>query len=86
LWTTARELRIPLDTRLEELYDIPHTISFVMRKKIQADNLSELPKDKRPPIKMIWEGTPEEIDTFLERVYGKNEDTTTDILIENIEG
>ena len=57
-----------------------------MRKKIQVDNLSELPKEKRPPIKMMWEGTPEEIDTFLERVYGKNEDTTTDILIENIEG
>jgi len=35
---------------------------------------------------MMWESSPEEIDRFLERVYGKNEDTTTDVLITDIEG
>ena len=79
-------MRIPLVTCLEELYDIPHTISFVIRKKIQVDNFNELPKEKRPTVKMMWESSPEEIDRFLERVYGKNEDTTTDVLITDIEG
>jgi len=86
MWTTAKELRVPLDTKLTELQDLPHTISFVIRKRIQVDNLNALPKEKRPTIKMMWEGTSEEIDEFLERVYGKDEPTTTDIIISEIEG
>lgn len=82
----ARALRIPLDIRLKEIVDIPHTISFVIRKRMQADNLNELPKDKRPPIKMIWEGSPEELDDFLEKVYGTKEKLTTDIVIDDVEG
>lgn len=86
MWTTAKELRVPLDTKLTELQDLPHTISFVIRKRIQVDNLNQLPKEKRPTVKMMWEGTSEEIDEFLERVYGKDEPTTTDIIISEIEG
>lgn len=29
----------------------------------------ELPKDKRPTEKMIWDGSAEEIDRWLERVF-----------------
>ena len=79
-------MRIPLDTRLEKLQDIPHTISHVIRKRIQVDNLNQLPKDKRPTIKMMWESTSEEIDLFLERAYGGKEDITTEITISDIEG
>jgi len=86
MWTTAKELRVPLDTKLTELQDLPHTVSFVIRKRIQVDNLNQLPKEKRPTVKMMWEGTSEEIDEFLERVYGKDEPTTTDIIISEIEG
>jgi len=86
MWTTAKELRVPLDTKLTELQDLPHTVSFVIRKRIQVDNLNQLPKEKRPTVKMMWEGTSEEIDEFLERVCGKDEPTTTDIIISEIEG
>ena len=85
----ASALRVPLDIKLEKLQDIPHTISYVIRKRIQVDNLNELPKEKRPPIKMMWEGTAEEIDEFLEKVFnvtktGKSEDLIMDI--NDIEG
>ena len=89
MWTVASALRVPLDIKLEKLQDIPHTISYVIRKRIQVDNLNELPKEKRPPIKMMWEGTAEEIDEFLEKVFnvtktGKSEDLIMDI--NDIEG
>jgi len=35
---------------------------------MQIDNLSELGKEKRPTEEMIWEGTPEEIESWLDRV------------------
>lgn len=35
---------------------------------MQIDNLSELGKEKRPTEEMIWEGTPEEIENWLDRV------------------
>jgi hypothetical protein len=85
----ASALRVPLDLKLEKLQDIPHTISYVIRKRIQVDNLNELPKEQRPPIKMMWEGTAEEIDEFLERAFnvsktGKSEDLIMDL--NDIEG
>lgn len=81
MWTVASALRIPLDTRLEKMQDIPHTISYVIRKRIQVDNLNELPKEKRPPIKMLWEGTSEEIDEFLEKVFDVKKKIEDDIIL-----
>lgn len=34
----------------------------------QIDNLSELPKEKRPPDSILWEGTAEDLDDWLEKV------------------
>ena len=31
----------------------------------------ELPKDKRPPDSMIWWGNSDELENWLDRVYGK---------------
>lgn len=47
---------------------LPYTISFVIRKLQQIDNLNELPKTKRPPDYIIWDGTSEELDEWLDRV------------------
>ncbi len=36
----------------------------------QLDNLNELPKSKRPPDSIIWDGTPDELDEWLDKVLG----------------
>jgi len=65
-------LKIPLDTKITELADLPYTLSYVVRKRMQIDNLSELPKEKRPPEDIIWDGTSEDMDNWLDKVYDKD--------------
>ena len=74
-------MQIPLDPKVKELADLPYTISYVIRKRQQIDNLSELPKDKRPPDSVIWEGTPEEMEEWITRVFDKNYKPTLDLKI-----
>jgi hypothetical protein len=62
-------LQIPLDTRLKEIKDIPFTISYAIRKNMQVDNLYEVPKDKRPTDRMVWDGDPEELEEWLDNIY-----------------
>lgn len=69
MWSVSRALQVPLDPKLRDLTEIPYTISFIIRKRQQIDNLNELPKEKRPPEDMIWSGTPEEMDEWLEHVF-----------------
>jgi hypothetical protein len=82
----AKALRIPLDASLTTLSEVPYTISFVIRKRQQLDNLNELPKEKRPPESMIWYSTPEAIDDWIERVFDKKAKHTTELVIKEIEG
>ena len=53
---------------------------------MQVDNLNELPKEKRPPEMMIWYGTSEDIDEWIERVFNKKESDSLMIPISDIEG
>jgi hypothetical protein len=86
LWSIAKALRIPIDSNITELTDIPYTISYTIRKRQQIDNFNELPKDKRPPDKLIWDGNSDELDDWLERVFkNPDEKDTVDILITDIE-
>lgn len=78
-------MQIPLDKNVIELQDIPYTISYVLRKRIQIDNLNELPKDKRPPEKMIWDGGSNELDNWLERVMGGKQDSMFEFDIDESE-
>ena len=57
-----------MDKRVEHLENMPYTISFVIKKRMQIDNLMELPKEKRPSSKLIWEGSAEELEEWLEVV------------------
>jgi hypothetical protein len=66
--------------------DLPYTISFVLRKRMQIDNLNDLPKEKRPPDSILWEGTTEDLDDWLDRVFDSNKSNTTDMIIDDIEG
>lgn len=85
LWSISKSLQIPLDPKIKELIDVPYTISYVIRKRQQIDNLHEMPKNKQPPEKMIWEGTSEDLESWIERVFYKNEPAVTDIIIDTIE-
>jgi hypothetical protein len=86
LWSLAKTLQVPLDTKINELQDIPYTIAYVMRKRMQIDNFNELPEEKRPPEEMVWEGTPEEIDNWFDRVLKKGEQTQFNFVINEVEG
>lgn len=81
-------MQVPLDPRVEELSQLPYTISYVVRKMQQIDNFNELPKEKRPPTDMIWDGTSDELDEWLDRVLGgpKKPQHEVELLIDDIEG
>ena len=87
MWGVAKELQIPLDHRINNIFEIPYTLSFVIRKRMQIDNLNELPKEKRPPEMMIWEGSPEEIEDWLAKVLDskKSKDSMLEIDPDEIE-
>jgi len=60
-----------LHENLPSADELPWTISYVVRKRAQLDSFAELPKEKRPPDKMIWDGSVEDIEDWFERVFGK---------------
>ena len=81
MWTLAKALQIPLDTQLTELRDIPYTISFVIKKRLQIDNLNQLPKEKRPPEWMIWDSPPEQIEEWIDKVFNRKKQEPTEVII-----
>lgn len=85
MWAIARDLQVPLDTKIKELNDIPYTITYVIRKRMQIDNLNELPEEKRPPELMIWDGTQEELQSWIDRVVRGKESKTAEIVIPDYE-
>lgn len=66
--------------------NIPYTISYVIRKRLQLDSLNEIEEKKRPPDKIIWDGTVEELNEWIEEVVYKHEPHTIDISENEIEG
>lgn len=53
---------------------MPYTISYVIRKRQQIDNLNELPSEKRPPDNILWHNNPDVLNNWIERVTGRKED------------
>jgi hypothetical protein len=83
IWSMSKALQVPIDKRLTVLHTIPHTISFVIRKRQQIDSFSELPEEKRPPEDMIWDGTKEDLDEWFDRVFDrKNKGYEENIIID----
>jgi hypothetical protein len=59
-----------------------------MRKRMQIDNLNELSKDKRPTDEMIFEGSSEALDKWLDKVLSGKEpyrESVLNISTEDIE-
>lgn len=68
-WVVHKYSGIPLHEGLDYALELPWTISYVIRKRAQIDSYTELPKEKRPPDRLIWDGTPEEIDDWFDKVF-----------------
>lgn len=76
-----------MDLRIKTLSDTPHTISYVIRKRQQIDSLSELGKAKFPPLETLWDGTPEDLEEWIDRVLKvDHSDTVTGIDLSEVEG
>lgn len=88
LWSISKALQIPIDTKITELKEVPYTISYIIRKRVQIDNLNELGKDKRPPDKILWEGSSEELDDWLDKVLQTNpkKKQVAEFIINDVEG
>lgn len=64
---------MPLHSSLVDMstLELPWTISYVVRKRTQIDGLNELPKEKRPPDRILWWGSPEELEDWIDLMYDK---------------
>ena len=49
--------------------ELPWTISYVIRKRLELDSYAELPKEKRPPDNLIWYGSSDDIDKWFDKVF-----------------
>lgn len=58
----------------------------MIKKRQQIDNLMELPKEKRPDEFIIWEGTPDELEDWIDEVFSKKTQQTAELVIADVEG
>lgn len=75
-------MQIPLDSNIRNIEDIPYTLSFAIRKNIQVDALAEVPKDKRPTDRMVWDGDSEELESWLDNMYNSKKQNVVDFEID----
>ena len=61
---------LPLLGDFESVVEIPHTISYFIRKIRQIASFDELPKAKRPP-EAIWDNS-KALDEWFDRVFEYN--------------
>lgn len=69
MWGVHKNSPLPLHSDLPAADKLPWTISYVIRKRAQIDSFMELSKEKRPPERMIWYGTPDEIEDWFDKVF-----------------
>ena len=67
----SKTLGILIDPKIRDIMDMPYTISFVIRKRMQIDNLNELDKEKRPPEDILWDGSGSDLDRWLDKVLDR---------------
>ncbi len=79
-------MKVPLVTQIQQIEDFPYTVSYVVRKRQQVDNINELPEEKRPPELMIWDGTVDELNDWIDNTLSGKQKSTADVVIENVEG
>ena len=79
-----------MNKEFRDVRDIPYTLSYVFRKRMQIDNLNELPKKERPPDDILWSDNPDDLEDWIEKVVHKkkkdDKDETFEISLDEIEG
>jgi len=65
-----RETMLPLLDDFISVIELPHTISFFIRKMRQIMSFDELPKPKRPP-EVIWDNA-KELEEWFDNIYQHN--------------
>jgi hypothetical protein len=85
LWSVSKSLHLPIDSRLLEIQDLPYTISFIIRKMSQVDNLNELPKEKKPTDKQIWDSPTEDLEIWLDEVFKGKIQPNIDFVVNDVE-
>ncbi len=48
-------------------------MGYVIKKRRQVDGFAEMPKDKRPPDIIVWWGTEDDIEDWIDKVYDNKE-------------
>lgn len=71
MWANTKSLQIPFYLDIKDASELPFTFSYIIRKRTQIDSFNELPKEKRPTEKMIWEGKPEELEEWFDKVFDR---------------
>lgn len=84
-WQIMKHTGLALDSRIKRVSQVPYTISYVIRQRALLDNLSELPKDKRPSDKLVFDGTREELEKWLEDVLSDKIQPTVTINLNEVE-
>ena len=79
-------MKVPLVTQIQQLEDFPYTVSYVVRKRQQVDNINELPEEKRPPELMVWDGNVDDLNDWIDNALSGKQSTTADFIIDNVEG
>ncbi len=69
VWRIVKELEYPLHGSLKDLSvsEYPHTVNYVIKRRMQIDSFYELPEEKRPP-RSIWD-KPSELEEWFDRVF-----------------
>ena len=84
-WQIIKHTGLALDNRIKNVAQVPYTISYVIRQRAFLDSLNELPKDKRPPEKLVFDGTREELENWLEGVLSDKIQPTVTINLSEVE-
>lgn len=63
---------------------MPHTVAYVVRMRETIDSFMELPKEKRPPESIWFDG--DELTEWFDRVFDRNRQATFDLYIDEVEG
>lgn len=75
-----RETGLPLHDSLKDVVDIPHTISYFIRKCAQIISFNELSSDKRPP-EYMWDSS-QMLDEWFDTVFNREKkDNNADGLV-----
>ncbi len=67
----------------DSAFEMPHTISTVIRYREMIDGFMELPKDKRPPENIWFDG--EKLEDWFEDVF-KTDSHTVSFDVNEVEG